>query len=308
MEHCPRVSVVIPVYNYERYIRESVDSCLAQTYPNLEIIVVDDGSKDQTPAILKTYGNKIQVITQSNQGAAVALNKGFRQATGEYVCWLSADDVFLPEKIDKQVKIFSLFPSFDVVYTDFYNIDENGTVTGEFQSDWVPDSRALSRFLKENYINGSSVMLRKTVWEKAGGFNQGIPAAVDGLLWLQLLKDGHKFFCIPEPLLKYRTHSQNQSSNSNLMTVYSDVVYALGFSQIPLIKIHAGNKTDYALFYKGFSHFRVHRYLTYVTTYLKISVVSIPKAVGFLPYLYCIWLKAAYLKKVRAIIGKLSLN
>ncbi|HEY0656892.1 MAG TPA: glycosyltransferase family A protein, partial [Pyrinomonadaceae bacterium] len=102
----PKVSVIIPNYNYAKYIAETIDSVLAQTYPNLEVIVVDDGSKDDSLKILRSYGDKITVIEQKNQGVARARNIGTAYSNGEYIAFLDADDVWLPEKLARQMEKF----------------------------------------------------------------------------------------------------------------------------------------------------------------------------------------------------------
>ncbi|HEX3110532.1 MAG TPA: glycosyltransferase family A protein, partial [Thermoanaerobaculia bacterium] len=101
------VSVVIPSYNYARYLGEAIDSALGQTLPPLEVIVVDDGSTDDTPAVLAAYGDRIRVLRQKNAGVAVARNSGIAAARGECVAFLDADDVWLPRKLELQIPLFT---------------------------------------------------------------------------------------------------------------------------------------------------------------------------------------------------------
>ena len=105
MNYQPLVSIVIPVFRGEPYLREAIDSCLSQTYPNIEIIVVNDGSDDdgRTDAIARSYGDKIRYYAKENGGVSSALNFGISQMRGEWFSWLSHDDVFLPDKTEKQV-------------------------------------------------------------------------------------------------------------------------------------------------------------------------------------------------------------
>src|SRR2546428_1998680 len=124
----PLVSVVIPVYNQERYIAEAVDSVLRQTYPDVELVVVDDGSTDRTPEIVKGYGSRLRYMHQDNSGAATALNRGIQAASGELVGWLSSDDVYEPTKVERQVELFASRPEISLAYTDFNVIDADGKV------------------------------------------------------------------------------------------------------------------------------------------------------------------------------------
>lgn len=113
----PLVSVVMPSYNTAQYIREAVDSVLEQDYPNLELLVIDDGSTDATPEIIEAYGERVRFFTQQNAGAGAARNLGLREARGEYIAFLDSDDVWLPGKLQAQVEHFETNPDVGVVYS-----------------------------------------------------------------------------------------------------------------------------------------------------------------------------------------------
>jgi len=125
-----KVSVIIPAYNAE-YIREAIDSVLNQTFKDFEIIVIDDGSTDNTPNILKSYGNKIRWKSQENKGSASATNEGIKMAKSEYIAYIDADDVCLPERLEIQIKYLDEHPDVGLVYTDFYQIDENNKINSK---------------------------------------------------------------------------------------------------------------------------------------------------------------------------------
>jgi glycosyltransferase involved in cell wall biosynthesis len=131
----PCVSILINNYNYERYLREAIDSALNQTYPNTEVIVVDDGSTDNSREIIAIYENKIIPVYKENGGQASALNAGFAVSRGEIVCLLDSDDVWLPQKVEKVVEAFCSYPGAAVVYHTVQNIDEAGTPNGK---PWPP--------------------------------------------------------------------------------------------------------------------------------------------------------------------------
>jgi glycosyltransferase involved in cell wall biosynthesis len=131
----PCVSILINNYNYERYLRDAIDSALNQTYPNTEVIVVDDGSTDNSREIIANYENKIIPVYKENGGQASALNAGFAVSRGEIVCLLDSDDVWLPQKVEKVVEAFCSYSGAAVVYHRVQNIDEAGILNGK---PWPP--------------------------------------------------------------------------------------------------------------------------------------------------------------------------
>ncbi len=221
----PSVSVVIPVYNHEKYIRESVESALNQDYDNFEVIVVDDGSTDNTSLILKEFDNRIVYIRQKNQGTAAALNKGIKNAKGKLIAWLSSDDLFLPEKIKYQVRKLHNEPSLALVYTDWIMIDSQGQELKVVNSRLPPSESFVREMLRVNFINGSSVLIRRSSFEKVGYFDETLPTDSDGDMWFRLLKNGYQFGHIPLPLIKYRWHSSNLSHKSRMHQACKDQVH-----------------------------------------------------------------------------------
>jgi len=127
----PTVSVILPVYNGEQYLRLAIDSVLNQTFRDFELIVIDDGSVDSTPSIVREYGEQLKYVRQDNTGVAGAFNHGLRLATGRYISWLSHDDVFLPAKLERQVEALSQTTVPSVCYTDVQMIDSQGRIVGE---------------------------------------------------------------------------------------------------------------------------------------------------------------------------------
>lgn len=220
----PLVSVVIPVYNDEKYIQECVKSALNQDYENLEVIVVDDGSSDSTLKILQTFGEKIHYIHQENRGTAAALNKGIQNASGELIAWLSSDDLFLPKKIERQVEKFLEKPLLELVYTDWIMIDSQGKEVKVVHCPSPPVERFVLEMLQENFINGSSIVIRRECFEKVGYFDETLPADSDGDMWFRMLKKGCHFGHLPIPLIKYRWHAGNLSHRYKLAESCKDRV------------------------------------------------------------------------------------
>lgn len=211
----PKVSVVIPTFNHARYLRCALDSVIHQSYANLEILVIDDGSTDGTAKLIKSYGSKIHYIYKENGGTPSTLNLGISLATGKYICWLSADDYWFDEKIAKQVGLMESDSRLGFSYTSFVVIDANGTKQYEIHSPYYPDKQEMVTKLMEGcFINGSSVMMRQSALDGIGYFDPSLPQAHDYDLWFRLLRHYSCGF-LSEFLLAYRWHGKNMSQNPN---------------------------------------------------------------------------------------------
>jgi len=215
-DHTPLVSVVIPTYNQAAYLRAAIDSVLTQTHPAIEVVVVDDGSTDDTPAILTEYGDRIRAIRQTNHGAANALNHGISESRGQYVCWLSSDDAFLPDKIARQVAAFLADPSLGLSFMGFDTIDADGAFIAD-RSDipWRHPDLLVSVFWA-NPINGSTVMMPRRVLEEVGPFDEALRADVDAEMWFRVLAR-HPAAHVPGVHLHYRVHGGALSADRGLM-------------------------------------------------------------------------------------------
>ncbi|MGB9596142.1 MAG: glycosyltransferase family 2 protein [Candidatus Poribacteria bacterium] len=220
----PLVSVIIPVYNQEKYIKECIDSVINQSYANVEIIVVDDGSTDKTPDILRAYGDKIKYIRQENQGPSSAINNGIKSANGSLICWLGSDDLYMPNKIEHQVELLQREQSISIVYSDYITIDSYGNEINKVHILHPPQEKFARTMLIRNFINGSTVMMRRECLDKVGYYDESLRADPDGDMWFRLLKNGYKFGHISEPLVKYRLHQNNVSRDFDLMRDCKDKV------------------------------------------------------------------------------------
>ena len=211
-----RVSVVIPAYNAERFIAEAVDSALAQLHPDVEVIVIDDGSSDGTARILEAYGPAIRVHRQPNTGVGAARNTGARLATGDWVAFLDADDVWAPRKIEAQL---SAVGDAAWVYTNRFNFGDRGPVP-ELQSDCAVMTDGdvfVPLLLRGNFITASSVMMQTRVFLELGGFVQGIDGCADWDLWLRAASERHEVRYVAEPLVGYRFTDTSMSANHRAM-------------------------------------------------------------------------------------------
>jgi glycosyltransferase involved in cell wall biosynthesis len=191
-----------------------VASALAQTLANVEVIVVDDGSTDGTLERLARFGHRIIVHRQSNAGVSAARNAGVLRAKGEWIAFLDADDVWLPDKLEWQLKSADT----PLVYTNRYNIGARGDVP-ELQSvvTLMHDGDVfLPLLLEGNFITMSSVMMRRDLYEQLGGFFEGLAGAADWDLWLRVA-ERYPVRCCHEPLMRYRFHAAGMSRNDRTM-------------------------------------------------------------------------------------------
>lgn len=210
----PHVSVIIPAYNAEAFITETVQSALDQTYQDLEVIVVDDGSKDGTVAALEQFGNRIRVHLQPNGGVAKARNMGVGLAKGSWIAFLDADDLWLPQKLERQLACSSA----PMTFTDRFNIGSRGDLP-EIQSDVTPmrGGDLFVPLMKDgNFITNTSVVMRRALFERMGGFYTGLNGTEDWDLWIRIAEH-HEIGFLPEPLVRYRFHPGGLSRNFTKM-------------------------------------------------------------------------------------------
>lgn len=213
----PRVSVVIPTFNHARYICNAIDSVINQSYANIEVFVIDDGSYDGTVEVLNPYRSKISYFYKKNGGTSSALNLGLSLATGKYICWLSADDFFIGEKISKQVKLMESDPSLGFSYTNFVVVDACSNKQYDVILPRYPNKKELVTKLMEGcFINGSSVMMRSSALKEIGDFDESLPQAHDYDMWFRFLRHYSCGF-LEECLLAYRWHGKNMSRNPDEM-------------------------------------------------------------------------------------------
>jgi glycosyltransferase involved in cell wall biosynthesis len=204
------VSVVIPVFNGSEFLSQAIESALGQTYTPLELIVIDDGSTDDTANIAQSYGDRLAYHHQENLGVAAALNRGIREAQGKYIAWLSHDDVFLPHKLERQVAYLGEHPEFRAIYSDFYIIDAAGEIIKEIETPWYPRDIAIWKLFGSMYINGSSTLIERTCFDDVGLFNEQLRYSQDMDMWMrmELVFDIGR---IPEKLVKWRSHPDQGS-------------------------------------------------------------------------------------------------
>ena len=210
----PLVSVIIPVYNGSNYLAEAIDSALAQTYDNIEIIVVNDGSKDDgaTERVAFSYGDKIRYILKENGGVSSALNRGIAEMKGEYFSWLSHDDLYTPEKIEKQVALIK--DKKDIVLCSGSLISANGTPIKHKVKvlDKKLDGVGIFGEVLRNYaLNGLGFLVPKSVFDKVGLFDETMRYLQDFDMWVRIMWYDYKFICHSDKLVISRVHKAQQT-------------------------------------------------------------------------------------------------
>ncbi len=210
----PLTSIIIPAYNAGKYVGEAVESALAQTYPNIEIVVIDDGSTDDTSAVLRPYAERgaIVYVRQENRGLSGARNAGIRRARGEFIALLDSDDIFLPRKIERQVADLAAHPECGVSYcraVHFYDGDPGRTFDIAYR--YYSGGEVFPHLLRMNFINPLTVVLRRSAIERAGLFDESYRRSEDWEYWVRLAYAGIEFRYLPEALGRYRMRHDSLS-------------------------------------------------------------------------------------------------
>jgi glycosyltransferase involved in cell wall biosynthesis len=205
------VSVIIPCYNAARFLAQAIESVLSQTFRSFEILVIDDGSTDDTAKIITSYGDRIRYCHQENRGTASARNLGITMAQGVFVAFLDADDIWLPNKLEIQLRLFDREPSLGVVYSDCYSIDEDGERTGFYLQRKLAKKRdqAEEIFIKD-FIPNSSIIIRRSCFDLIGFHDETMLLSEDEDLKIRLA-DRFPIGYVNMPLAEWRQHEGNKS-------------------------------------------------------------------------------------------------
>ena len=205
----PLVSVVIPVYNGERFLRESLESVFAQTFHDYEVVCVDDGSTDDSHALLQQYGARVRVIQQANAGQSAARNEGVQQATGAFVAFLDQDDRWYPSKLAQQVAVLNAEPDVVLVHCNYDRVDGDGRVLVAGAA-LVERASALAsplgRLIGEALVFPSAMLVRRDVFQLVGGFDSELRGFEDFDLIARLKQQG-RFVLLNESGMAYRLHA-----------------------------------------------------------------------------------------------------
>lgn len=220
----PLVSVIIPTYNRGRMLKSAIDSVLAQTFQDFELIVVDDGSTDDTPQLLHTYASRITVIRQDNRGVSAARNRGIEHSSGKLIAFLDSDDHWLPAKLDRQTAFMEAHPGFSICQTEEIWI-RNGVRVNPKKKHKKPSGMMFEPSLALCLISPSAVMIRRHLLDEVGGFDENLPACEDYDLWLRI-SCRHPVGLLDTPLIEKRGGHEDQLSRAPSLDRYR--IQALG--------------------------------------------------------------------------------
>lgn len=258
MDPMPLVSVVIPVYNGANYVGEAIRSALDQTYANIEVIVVDDGSTDggATTAVVRGFGNAVRYIHKPNGGVATVLNLGIEVMHGTLFSWLSHDDAYKPEKVAAQVETWRRFGHPCVVVGDFEVMDENGTLLGVVTAG---KHNLLSRPLDgvfHGVLNGCALLIPRTLFDRAGRFEPGLPTTQDYHLWYRMARLV-PFVHSPQALVRQRAHPlQSSRQRSHLDEPDRMFIHLVDETPAALMRAYDGSELGFLLrLYRSWPHY-----------------------------------------------------
>ncbi|MGC9528715.1 MAG: glycosyltransferase, partial [Limnospira sp.] len=249
----PVISVVIPVYNGEKTIRETVESVLKQTFTDFELLIIDDGSTDSTPAILSSFTDpRLQVLSYPNAGLAASRNRGISGATGQYISFIDADDLWTPDKLEAQLQALTNNPEAAVAYSWVDVIDDS--------SQWVRpgghltvNGNAYPYLLLKNFLeNGSNALICKSAIDRTGNFDESLKASEDWDFYLRLAKH-YPFVAVQSVQILYRESATSMSSQIIRQKSESLRVIDKAFSDAPesskhLKKYSVDNMNKYLIF------------------------------------------------------------
>ena len=251
----PKVSIVIPTYNTGRYVLDAIDSVKKQTYQNVELIVVDDGSTDDTSDLLKSLPDEFLHFRQENAGQSAAMNFGWKQSTGDLLGYLSADDRLHPTAIEKIVSLMQSSPETVLAYPDFCVIDEHSSYVRTINA---PDFS--SELLVANFqcLPGPGALFKRSTWEQVGDWNTALRSIPDMDFFLRLCQRG-PFIRVPEALADFRIHSGSTTYNRSTAQRSDEPVQVIEsfFNSADLPKPYLRWKkraTANALMLSGFMH------------------------------------------------------
>lgn len=279
----PLVSVIIPAYNSARYLPEAIESVLRQTFTDLELLVIDDGSTDETAAVVSRYPAPVRYIRQENGGVAVARNRGIQESRGRYVAFLDADDTWYPDKLKQQVESLQKQSECRLCYSAFTVVDSSLKALYVNRSD--RSGTALEDLLLRGNIVGSicTVLMERSLYEQEGGFDPAFSQCADWDMWIRLARHT-EFLYIDTPLVTYRYHDSMMSRNARLLEDDSIRVLHKGFAIPGLSRsLRARRRAAIGRNYMVLagSYFHAHRYRDFLRCALRAVALDVKQA-GYL--------------------------
>ena len=233
----PKVSVIIPAYNSMKYLPETLSSVLEQTFTDFEVLIIDDGSSDQIEAWAQAQTDpRVKFISQKNQGVSVARNTGIKNARGEYIAFLDADDLWQPTKLEKQVNCLNANPQVGLVHNWIFLIDQYSNKTGNL---WASRTQGhvWQNLVERNTIACCSVMVRRSCFTSTGVFDPSLRSAEDWDMWIRIAAE-YPVAVIEEPLASYRLLPNSKSKNFPLVEKSLSRIIEKNFASAPAHLLH----------------------------------------------------------------------
>lgn len=284
MDQNPRVTVITPTYNREKFLPEAIDGVLAQTFGDFELIVVDDGSTDNSGEILAAYqakDSRIRTFWQENQGQSVARNLALAEARGEFICFLDSDNYWPAEKLQHQIKLFDENPSVDVIYGDIITVDEDGRE--QTRHNMTRHSGHIAKWmLRDNCVSMNTAMARRECFDQMGGMSGQRRVADDYGLWLKF-SARYKFLYVPEFWAFYRVMDDQISSDKTARFESNEAIIHNFRKNYPDAVTQQEFDAGFAVFYV-----RKARYLASVGR-KKEAYGELAKALGYRPFGKAVW-------------------
>jgi GT2 family glycosyltransferase len=229
----PRVSVIIPTYNSAEYISQTLDSVLAQTFQDFEILVVDDGSTDPTQQVISAKFPTVRYLYQENRGVSAARNLGIRCSKGEYIAFLDSDDTISREKLKIQVQYFDSHPDVGLVYSGWETMDINGSKTARAARPGKEGNLLKEILLREVFFTIGSTLVRRSVLDQTGFFDEALLASEDVDLYIRMAYAGVRFGYVDELLFQYRIHPSSLTASYEAAYIESWVPHLQKFFSTP---------------------------------------------------------------------------
>lgn len=269
-ESLPLVSIIIPVYNGSNYLDQAIDCALAQSYSNIEVIVVNDGSNDdgETDKIARLYGKKIRYFQKKNGGVATALNFAIQHMGGKYFTWLSHDDLYSLDKIEAQINSLKVIKQDKVIpFCDSEKIDTSSSVIApvKIRKSHVNNSILLVLSTK---VHGCSFLIPKTAFNKIGLFNEELKNTQDVEMWLRLALDGYQFQYVPKVKVRGRIHHlQTSKTTTKRHQIEKTTYFIWAMNHIDPNKLIANKKEILLILFKQNQLKAVIRLITILKKY-----------------------------------------
>lgn len=279
----PLVSVIVPTYNREQFLEKAIQSVLSQTYQNFELIIVDDGSTDNTNALVEKYkqDKRVHYYYQENQRQSAARNLALRHAKGDFICFLDSDNYWPEDRLMKSVNAFNDNPSVHIVYGDCITINEEGIEVSRANMR-RHSGRITAHLLKDNCVSMNTTTTRRECFDEMGGMSGKRRVADDYDLWLRFSSQ-YQFLYIPEYLAYYRVMPDQISSNKTLRFDTNEKIIKDFLKEYPEAVTISEANIGWAHFYS-----RKSRYLLSVNQ-KKHAIVAATKAIAYRPHALIGW-------------------